>query len=57
MKVFDVLGRETAILVNEILKPGTYEVGLNASNYSSGVYYYRMQIAVYTVTKKMILLK
>jgi hypothetical protein len=57
LKVFDILGREVAALVNEQLKPGAYEVDWNASNYSSGVYFYRLQTDDYAVTKKMLLIK
>ena len=62
--MFDILGREAASLVNEELKPGSYEVEWNASNYPSGVYYYRIAIHSdklvtedYTETKKMVLIK
>ena len=61
--VFDVLGREVAILVNEQLKPGTYEVDWNASNFSSGVYFYQLTVSseqlteMYRDTKRMILIK
>jgi len=57
LKVFDVLGREIATLVNEQVKPGTYEVDWNASNYPSGVYFYTMRTEGYTETKRMILIK
>jgi hypothetical protein len=57
LKVFDILGREVATLVNEQLKPGTYEADWNASNYPSGVYYYKLLATDYTETKKMILIK
>jgi len=55
--VFDILGQEAATLVNEQLNPGTYEVEWNASNYASGVYYYRLVAEGYSDTKKMILIK
>jgi hypothetical protein len=57
LKIFDALGREVAILVNEDLKPGTYEADWNASNYSSGVYFYTMRTEGYTQTKRMVLIK
>ncbi|MCI0449377.1 MAG: T9SS type A sorting domain-containing protein [Chlorobi bacterium] len=55
--VFDALGREIAALVNEELKPGTYEVRWDAANYPSGVYFYRITASDYSHTKKMILVK
>ena len=55
--VFDVLGREVAALVNEQLKPGTYEVEWDGTDYPSGVYFYKLQTESFTETKKMILLK
>jgi len=39
--IYDILGHEVATLVNENLQPGTYEVTWDASNYSSGIYYYK----------------
>jgi hypothetical protein len=57
MKVYDILGREVAVLVNEQLKPGNYEVEWDASAYSSGLYLYRLESEDYTETKKMLLLK
>jgi type IX secretion system substrate protein len=55
--VYDMLGKEITTLVNEQLKPGTYEVDFDGTNYPSGVYYYKLQTAEYTETKKMILVK
>ncbi|HEY5122392.1 MAG TPA: T9SS type A sorting domain-containing protein, partial [Ignavibacteria bacterium] len=57
LKVFDILGREVATLVNEQLAPGTYEVEWNASQFSSGVYFYQFNAENYIATKKLILLK
>jgi hypothetical protein len=55
--VFDVLGREVAILVNEQLHPGTYKADWNASNQPSGVYFYRLEARDYSETKKMMIVK
>lgn len=41
LKVYDILGREVATLVNEVNSAGTYEVKLNASSLTSGIYFYR----------------
>ncbi len=55
--VFDILGREVATLVNEQLQPGTYEVDWDGSNFSSGVYYYKLSAGDFVETKKMVLIK
>ena len=57
LKVFDILGREVATLVNWQLKPGTYEVSWDAANYPSGVYFYKLITDKYIASKKMILVK
>jgi hypothetical protein len=57
LKVFDLLGQEVATLVNEQLEPGTYNVDWNASQFTSGIYFYRLQTKGFTDTKKLILLK
>jgi hypothetical protein len=57
LKVFDVTGREVQTLVNEPLKPGTYEVTFNAGSYSGGIYFYQLQTASFRKTKKMVLVK
>ena len=55
--IYDILGREVAILVNEQLQPGTYEVEWDGTNYPSGVYFYKLVSSEYTETKKMVLIK
>ncbi len=57
LKVFDVLGKEVAVLVNEEKSSGSYEINFDASKLSSGVYYYQLSAGVFIQTKKMILLK
>ncbi len=57
LKIYDVLGREIATLVNENKRPGEYEVTFNGSKYPSGIYIYRIEANNYTASKKMILLK
>jgi len=57
MIVFDVLAREVATLVNEQLKPGTYEAEWDATNFPSGVYYYTLMADDFKETRKMVLLK
>lgn len=57
LKVYDVLGREVATLVNEKKSPGTYKVTFDASILSSGIYFYKFQTDNFVETKKMILLR
>jgi len=57
LKVYDILGNEVATLVNEEKEPGYYEVEFNATQFSSGVYFYRLQAGDFVQTKKMILLR
>ena len=56
LKVYDILGREVAMLVNEIQSAGNHSVVFNKP-LTSGVYLYRMQSGNYTETKKFVLLK
>jgi hypothetical protein len=55
--VYDIQGREVQTIVNESLKPGTYEVSFDGSKLNSGVYFYKLITDGFTETKKMILLK
>lgn len=55
--VYDLLGREVAVLVNERKAPGSYEVPFNAEGLSSGVYVYRMTTESFAECRKMLLLR
>jgi len=55
--VYDILGREVQTLVNEVKAPGTYEVRFNASQLSTGVYYYRLTYGKKYEIKQMLLIK
>jgi hypothetical protein len=57
LKVFDVLGREVAELVNAEQKAGRYEVQFDGTKLSSGVYFYTLRAGDFTDTKKMLLVK
>ena len=57
LKIYDLLGRELATLVSEELPAGNYTRQWNASNMSSGVYFYRLEAGSSLQTKKLILLK
>ena len=55
--IYDLLGREIATLVNEELRPGTYEADWDASNFSSDVYFYKIISGDFAKKKKMVLMK
>ena len=55
--VFDIAGREAAVLVNEELSPGSYVVDFDASKLASGVYLYKLTTEEFSDVKKMILVK
>jgi hypothetical protein len=57
LKVFDITGREAAILINEEMNAGVYNVDFNAGSLPSGVYFYRLAANNFSDTKKMILIK
>jgi hypothetical protein len=57
LKVFDILGREVATLVNEVNRPGVYSVQWNASGVASGVYFYRIEAGSFVETRKLVLLR
>ncbi|MCH8171018.1 MAG: T9SS type A sorting domain-containing protein, partial [Bacteroidetes bacterium] len=57
LKVYDLLGREVAVLVNEEKPAGIYKVNFNAGNLPSGVYFYKMKAGSFVQTKKLILMK
>ncbi|MBK9332458.1 MAG: T9SS type A sorting domain-containing protein [Ignavibacteria bacterium] len=57
LKIYNLLGKEVASLVNEVKNAGSYEVNFNAANLSSGVYFYRLESGNFVDTKKMFLLK
>ncbi len=57
LRVYDILGREVALLVNELKQPGTYDVILDGRALPSGVYFYRLQVNGSSYTRKLLLLK
>ena len=57
LKIYDILGREVATLVNEEKSAGNYEINFNGSKLSSGVYFYRLQAGSFVSTKKFVMLK
>ena len=57
LRVYDLLDREVAVLVDEEKAPGSYTVTWNAAGTASGVYYYRIWAGGTIMTRSMILLK
>jgi hypothetical protein len=57
LKVYDILGRQVAVLANRIFEAGQHEVKFNAGNLSSGVYFYRIESGSFIQTKKLLLMK
>lgn len=57
LEVYDLLGREVAVLINEFRNAGSYVVGFNASALASGIYYYKIKAGTFEATKRMVLIK
>ena len=57
LKVYNLIGQEVATLINSYQTSGEYAVTFNASNLSSGVYFYRLESGSFNVVKKMLLMK
>jgi hypothetical protein len=57
LKVYNVLGKEIATLVNEELPAGVHEVKFDASSLTSGIYFYQLQAGSFIQTNKMVYLK
>jgi hypothetical protein len=57
LKVYDLLGREVAKIVDEQYQLGVYEVAFNATGLSSGLYFYRIQMGDFQAVKKMVVLE
>lgn len=57
LKIYDMLGKEVRILVNEFMNKGSHSVNLDASDLASGIYIYRLKMNNQAVSKKMLLLK
>ena len=57
LKIYDLLGREVAALVNEEKSAGSYDINFNAFQLSSGIYFYNLQAGSYTEMKKLTLIK
>ena len=57
LRVFDILGREVATLVNESQKPGAHTITFDGARLSSGIYFYQLQAGISRAVKKMVLMK
>jgi hypothetical protein len=57
LTIYDILGREVKILIDQSLKPGSYELSWDASSYSSGIYFYELRTVNFRDVKKMVLIK
>ena len=57
LKIYDILGTEISTLVNEIQTAGSYEITFDASQLTSGIYFYQLRAGSFVQTKKMILIK
>jgi len=65
LKIYDILGKEVAPLVNNRLSPGKYKAEFDGSGLASGVYFYRLVVSLstpieagsFTDTKRMLLIK
>jgi hypothetical protein len=55
--IYDILGREVAVLVDRQMAPGTYSVRFDAGGLASGVYLYRLQAGGTAITKRLLLLR
>jgi Secretion system C-terminal sorting domain len=57
ISVYDVLGKEIKVLLDSRMEPGVHKVTFDASNYPSGIYFYRIETGKFNLTKKMMLVK
>jgi hypothetical protein len=57
LSVYDILGREVSVLVNERRDAGVHEVKFDGLNYASGVYFYRLQAGDFVQTRKLLILR
>jgi hypothetical protein len=57
LKIYDMIGNEIAVIANGFVKAGSYNVDVDASNWASGVYFYKLTAGSFVETKKMMLIK
>ncbi len=57
IKIYDILGKELLSLVNEFKQAGSYTDTFDATNYPSGVYYYKIKTGSFVQVRKMVLVR
>jgi len=57
LQIFDILGKEVKVLVNDAFTPGVHEADFDASTLPSGVYFYKLTSGSFSESKKMVLIK
>ena len=57
LKIYNILGKEVATLLNERQKPGIYKISFNSGNLTSGIYFYKISVGKFYKVRKMILVK
>jgi hypothetical protein len=57
LTVYDILGREVSVLVNQKREAGVYELKFDGLNLASGVYFYRLQAGSFVQTRRLLLLR
>lgn len=57
LKIYDILGRHVATVVNENKAPGNYEINFDATQLPTGVYFYKISAGKFSKVKKMLLIR
>lgn len=57
LKIYDILGKEVVVLINDYMRAGNYSIEFDASNLTSGIYFYELKAGTFHQMRKMILLK
>ncbi len=57
LEIFDISGKKVSTILNELLNPGSYEISIDATELSSGIYFYRLISNDFSDTRKMIITK
>ncbi|HRN26101.1 MAG: Type 1 glutamine amidotransferase-like domain-containing protein [Ignavibacteriaceae bacterium] len=57
LKIYDILGKQIAVLIDQEMSPGFYEIEFDGSKFSSGIYFFKLSTSNYSETKPMVLLK
>ena len=57
LRIYDILGREVTVLLNDHMESGSHEIAFNSTNLASGIYFYRLETGKFSRTQKMVLIK